>query len=604
MGIAKNNSYMRAHFNNSRISKDVQSFQHLRTSDFVYWNKKAKKYDIRKVKTELQPQVSKDYEHLIDFFKDIKDREYTCAGLNSFEREVLIIDCDDTDYGESTRKLLEENGIQWDYQKIKNTNGHSQTGIFLSEKVYLYDCQWNYGAHCYIENHHEQVHEMYKRVYNYLNFIANGDLMYTGYNCQNPMFESKNTHTVWNEGVEHHTLAWWDTKLSKIVSEEKFLEAHKAAYASKKKPVRKRVDEALEEIERTVVKRDDETDEAFAQRKREETAKALILAEKTGDKSINYAILQEVQRSLKYCLDNHTPFTYEMAIRHALYMYDESIRKVGYYESIGDYEKAKAIDMFAGYQREEVKSRARSDYWQLVEGRLKKTDLSKIGYNIIQRDLAQTVAMTKKLIKHFRLAKLLEDNKDISERDLAKLYVSTYKEPMSKTTVRNCLTMTLPEYMAEPNRWQPLLCYNEPLTRKYYELENALVDARNAYQHGHLEHVEQFFVPLYQDGNWFMHDPDEDNIKTIPYEETWKAQQAKKFAAAKQRFVDGEEIAVGVVLSEDFCPQQQQLQLIQSFSSSDSIQHTYILTSFYNQHDFTIYNNGLTSFKAQFHYRE
>lgn len=602
MAIAKNNSYMRGHFNNSRVSKETNDFSHLRTSDFMHWDSKKKKYVLQKVDTSMQPQKTEDYVNLIDFLRDIKDREYTCSGLNSFERELLIIDCDDQDYGEKTRQLLTKYGIQWDYQKIKSSNGHSQTGIFLSEKVYLYDCKWDYRYHCLVENHHEAEHEKYKRVYNYLNFIGNGDLMYTGYNCQNPMFESEKTHTVWNKDVEHHTIDWWDQKLSSIVSSEEFLEAHKAAYASKKKPIRKRVERALAEIEETVVQMKDESDQDFAERKRAETAKALMLAEKIGDKSINYAILQEVQRTLKYCLDNHLTFSCETATRHVAYMYDESIRKYTYYLKIGDEEKAKAVNMFEGYQKQEAVKRAQTDYWQLAQGRLKKTDLSKIGYNIIQRDLSQTVRQVAKYIKYFRLEKLKHDNPTVSERKLAEMYISTFKEPMSKTTVRNCAAMTIPEELLLPNKWQPLLCWNPATTRKYYELENALVDARNALLGGRLEHVDRDFTPTYDGEHWTMHDTDT-NIGTISYTETPKYKYNKQFIEHHSELV-GNSPAIGVVLSDDLSPSQ-------SVNDSFSITFQY----FYNNSLFILsscnslialmsYNNKLTSTKVAFHILE
>ena len=48
--------------------------------------------------------------------------EYICAGLNSFEREVVVIDCDDEHRGRKTLKLL----------KIANLEPH--LGSWLPKK--------------------------------------------------------------------------------------------------------------------------------------------------------------------------------------------------------------------------------------------------------------------------------------------------------------------------------------------------------------------------------------------------------------------------------------------------------------------------------------
>ena len=47
------------------------------------------------------------FQYLIQEMIYYENMEYICAGLNSFEREVVVIDCDDTDRGEKTLKLLE-----------------------------------------------------------------------------------------------------------------------------------------------------------------------------------------------------------------------------------------------------------------------------------------------------------------------------------------------------------------------------------------------------------------------------------------------------------------------------------------------------------------
>lgn len=616
----RDNTYLRGHFNNSRKDKSTNQFAHLRTSGFKYYDKKAKTYKIRKVNTDLQPQVNEDYTSLEKFFKDIHNLEYTCAGLNSYEREVLIIDCDDTDYGKGTREKLEKYGIEWDYQKIKSSNGHSQTGIWLDKPVMIYSSYYDGAEGRVVEEHYPEVHDMYKRVYNYLNFIANGDLMYTGFNCQNPYFEAEYTHTEWNtKKKERHTLEWYDQKLKSIVSSAEFLKAHEEAYAQKKKPVRK-LQKAKELIEETFVKGKDETDEEFDQRKREAYAVEVIAIEKQGNKSVNYTILQEVQRAMKYCLEHNTPFTLRMATSRVDYLYHRAEAMSAKFAAEKNYDKARAFDMFEGYTLDEALSRAMNDYHQLIQGKLKKTDLSKIGYNPLQRNLSEEVRNIKMMTKAVRVLDIAKSG-DLSERQISAKYEELYGEPIHKTTVRRYLhEYKLPDWVST-SRFEPFMCREAALTYNYAHLVNDFNDARNHLYGLHIKHVDPNYVPYYVvDYGWAVSEDDffdagidapvvprlnytcsldaegHDVYTPVYVKPNHSADDAEY--ARLHHYETGTEIVDGLSLSDDFrLVSNNSNDLIdytikQSYHSSDNTNHTFLLVSL----PLISYNNKWTSF--------
>ena len=127
-----------------------------------------------------------DYDSLLDEMKDKKGYEYICAGLNSYEREVLVIDTDDETFGKKTMELLKKDTLLPHCQKVK-PNGHSQTYFFIDRYVFGRGYFMN---HKFIENDYEELHNRWKRLTKMMNYLYNGDICYTGYNCQNPYYEN------------------------------------------------------------------------------------------------------------------------------------------------------------------------------------------------------------------------------------------------------------------------------------------------------------------------------------------------------------------------------------------------------------------------------
>ena len=149
--------YFRAFFNQIRKDKSTTKFKKVKTSG---------------------------YGSLLQEMYEYKDNEYICAGLNSFEREVVVVDNDDESFGKTTMNSLKTLGLVPHCQKVKS-NGHSQTYFFI-EKYRIGSAGFINGK--YYENDIFENHEKWKRLTKMMNYLFDGDLGYTGYNCQNPLY--------------------------------------------------------------------------------------------------------------------------------------------------------------------------------------------------------------------------------------------------------------------------------------------------------------------------------------------------------------------------------------------------------------------------------
>lgn len=142
--------------------------------------KKFKKINTTKYSTVLQE------------YADYNDYEYTCTGLNSHWREMVVIDSDDNSFGKVPLLYLKEANLEPNLQKVKKSNGHSQT-YFLIEPYQLSSGRFVNGK--YVETKYWDSWEKWKALTKMMNHSFGGDICYTGYNCQNPFYEDENTHT-------------------------------------------------------------------------------------------------------------------------------------------------------------------------------------------------------------------------------------------------------------------------------------------------------------------------------------------------------------------------------------------------------------------------
>lgn len=134
------------------------------------------------------------YNSLLQEMYEYNNNEYICAGLNSFEREVVVVDNDDDSFGKTTMNSLNILGLVPHCQKVK-PNGHSQTYFFI-EKYHIGSAGFLNGK--YYENDNFENHEKWKRLTKMMNYLFDGDLGYTGYNCQNPLYINANVTSYKN----------------------------------------------------------------------------------------------------------------------------------------------------------------------------------------------------------------------------------------------------------------------------------------------------------------------------------------------------------------------------------------------------------------------
>ena len=167
--------------------KNRQSYENRQGAFRIYFNlvKKSK---------ESKPthKSTKEFKYLIDEMKYYKDMEYICAGLNSFERELVIIANDDNDFGYETFQILKHYNLIPHAMKVK-PNGHSQFFFFI-EKFYIGKGWFDKTNNTkYKEEYYEENYYKWKKLTHLINIICNGDIGYTGYNCQNPFYENGDT---------------------------------------------------------------------------------------------------------------------------------------------------------------------------------------------------------------------------------------------------------------------------------------------------------------------------------------------------------------------------------------------------------------------------
>lgn len=175
------------------------------------------------------------YQSVVDEWQDYFSYAYTSSGLNSLDREVVIIDNDGNDFGVSTLNLLDKTPIIYNYQRIK-PNGHSQTAILIDKirikhsvtmkrhverQSYIFkENEWNFvkkwGSFLkkneiicskkINENTLIDINRLYIITVRLLNNNFSGDLGFTGYCMQNPYSLSDGGITTWYNDEHRYSL--------------------------------------------------------------------------------------------------------------------------------------------------------------------------------------------------------------------------------------------------------------------------------------------------------------------------------------------------------------------------------------------------------------
>ena len=135
----------------------------------------------------------------LDLWKALAEKgmAYISAGRNSLSRNVLVADVDDPSWtSERIKAELEAKGLKPSYVREHLSNGHKQVG-FLFNEIQIKKAVRREGKPLSLERIDGNF-QAYTAAYRALNsIILPGDPGYTGYNCQNPFYESGEWKTEW-----------------------------------------------------------------------------------------------------------------------------------------------------------------------------------------------------------------------------------------------------------------------------------------------------------------------------------------------------------------------------------------------------------------------
>ena len=396
--------------NENKIIRDVyyksrQSYENKRGWFRSYFNQVRENKEAKYKKVDTTKFTNLIYEML-----HYENMEYICAGLNSFEREVVVIDCDDTDRGELTLKLLKEANLEPHMMKVKK-NGHSQFYFFV-QKFYIGEGGFYNGK--YYETDFYDNHQKWKWLNRKMNVLFNGDVGYTGYNCQNPFFKDAESY-VFRSLDELYTVDELCERVNELLSNPVILEyVNETIY--KFYSERKQNTKATQKILTKVHFLDEEEVERLAQESREELKRKLQeIAEKkkiTNNEEINQ-LIDEIEhissnfinkRIFVLCSQVCKSF-WNRGLLHNEEYTDEIVNTC---LSNWNYQ-----DNALGYNFHELKTRIMNDVYYIQQRDLHNTMLwEKVGYTKKQRDISLKTRRMTMIMKKTRVMKIFNDNID------------------------------------------------------------------------------------------------------------------------------------------------------------------------------------------------
>ena len=424
--------------------KSRQSFENKRGLFRTYFNQ------VRSDKTSKYHKVdTRHYNSLIDEMKDQHDMEYICAGLNSHEREVIIVDCDDTDYGKTTFELLKRFNIIPHCYKVK-PNGHSQFFFFI-EKINISRGYFTGSKRTknsvYHEEHFYEQHCKWKRIIKLMNVLFNGDIGFTGYNCQNPFYD--NADTTWVKPLDElynvdQLLYYLENHIQKTDIQEYITETIKRYYNNRKKKSLEEIKEKIiyhfEDEEQSALRAiEDETElkNQIAKLCEEKHLKGLDLINeiiKLQDNSINKRIFVLVSQVCKSF--------WKRNLLHDENKFDEIV-----FTALKHWNYQDTAD---GYTYSELLNRIQYDVREIIEKDSQNIMLwNKVGYTKLQRNESLRSRRIKMNDKRSRVYKLLKKNSkyysQLSLNHISQLlseqYYKLYNENISTNTIKNYLLM-------------------------------------------------------------------------------------------------------------------------------------------------------------------
>jgi len=359
--------YFRAYFNQIRKDKSTTKFKKIKTSG---------------------------YDSLLQEMYEYRDNEYICAGLNSFEREVLVIDNDDETFGKSTLDALASFGLVPHCQKVK-PNGHSQTYFFI-EKYRIGSAGFKDGK--YYENDFFENHESWKRLTKMMNYLFNGDLGYTGYNCQNPLYINANVTSYRNITKKYTFDELYNfclSKLSDIENLDLFLKKMRKISMSNKHNIK---NEKEYEIIYIFKNKQSNQSSINSVNNNKVITSDDIDVEATIDNAINEQEKYINERIFISCCKTCKSFYQNGQLSYSNFDY---ISKTAYKDFT-------EVDFADGYACQELINRIRNDVRQIIYNNLNnKINWDKVGYTNKQRELSLKIRRNKKYERIQRIENIL-----------------------------------------------------------------------------------------------------------------------------------------------------------------------------------------------------
>ncbi len=381
---------------------------------------------IRKDKstTKFTKVKTSGYNSLLEEMYEYNNNEYICAGLNSFEREVVVVDNDDESFGKTTMNSLKSLGLVPHCQKIK-PNGHSQTYFFI-DKYKIGAAGFLNGK--YWENDDFENHEKWKRLTKMMNYLFNGDLGYTGYNCQNPLYINANVTSYKNITQRYSFDELYNfclDKMSDIENLDEFLKKmRKISMTSKKTKI------TSKDIEVVIIFKDKQAIHTH-------TTSSIITNDTLSEIDVEATIDNAITEQEKYI--NERIFisccrTCKSFKLRSLLSFDNFD-----YISRTCYKDFTKNDYADGYTSQCLIDRIRADVRQIIyNDKLGKMNWEKVGYTNEQRELSLKIRKDKHQIKLHTIQSIIT-NDTLSCREISRKYEEITGEKISKDTVSRIL---------------------------------------------------------------------------------------------------------------------------------------------------------------------
>lgn len=382
--------------------------------------------------SKFEKVSTKHFSSLIDEMKFYSDREYICAGLNSHERECVIIDRDSEDFGKYTFQLLKQWNILPHFIKVK-PNGHSQFFFFI-EKFNISKGWFEGSKHSreYHEEYYPEEHTKWKRLIKLMNVYFGGDVGFTGYNCQNP-FYNKGDITVIKPLSEKYTVNELFDKMNDILSTKG---ASDYINQNIENFYKKREQNKVQKIKDKIVLhfKDEELsclDSADSILELKLKLEELLSAQKetiSPSEMIDEIIKiqnNSINKRIFVCVSQVCKSFHNKGTLHDINMFDEII-----YTCLKNW---KYQDEAVGYSYQTLLSRIKYDINEIKQKDLCNSMLwDKVGYTTLQREKSLQTRRCKMTSKRTKIYKLLNKNSkyysQLSFNKIAEILTSEYNK--------------------------------------------------------------------------------------------------------------------------------------------------------------------------------